>query len=135
MFAIVGMLVVLAAVLGGFLMEHGPLRVLMQPAELLIIAGAALGILLVGNPMHTLKDIAGGVVATFVSVCSGRTICSSRASVRMNQRNTTRAVRETLASRDQGSSHTSAMPSTIPGSAASTAMKAIRFSYSGRKRR
>lgn len=62
MFAIVGMLVVLAAVLGGFLMEHGPLRVLMQPAELLIIAGAALGILLVGNPMHTLKDIAGGVV-------------------------------------------------------------------------
>ena len=41
MFAIIGMLVVLAAVIGGFLMEHGPMRVLMQPSELLIIAGAS----------------------------------------------------------------------------------------------
>src|SRR5271167_232556 len=40
MFAIIGMLVVLAAVIGGFLMEHGPIRVLMQPSELLIIGGA-----------------------------------------------------------------------------------------------
>ena len=46
MFAIIGMLVVLAAVIGGFLMEHGPIRVLMQPSELVIIAGAAAGTLL-----------------------------------------------------------------------------------------
>ena len=39
MFAIVGMLVVLGAVIGGFLMEHGPIRVLIQPSELLIIGG------------------------------------------------------------------------------------------------
>lgn len=51
MFAIVGMLVVVGAVIGGFLMEHGKLAVLMQPAELVIIGGAALGTLLVGNPM------------------------------------------------------------------------------------
>jgi len=62
MFAIIGMLVVLLAVIGGFLMEHGPIRVLIQPAELLIIGGAAIGTLLVANPLHTLKGIAGGVV-------------------------------------------------------------------------
>ncbi len=62
MFAIIGMLVVLAAVVGGFLMEHGPIRVLMQPAELLIIGGAAIGTLLVANPLHTIKGILGGVM-------------------------------------------------------------------------
>ncbi len=62
MFAIIGMLVVLAAVIGGFLMEHGPIRVLMQPSELVIIAGAAAGTLLVANPLHTLKGIASGMV-------------------------------------------------------------------------
>lgn len=61
MFAIIGMLVVLAAVIGGFLMEHGPIRVLIQPAELLIIGGAAIGTLLVANPLHTLKAILSGV--------------------------------------------------------------------------
>ena len=61
MFAIIGMLVVLAAVIGGFLMEHGPIRVLIQPAELLIIGGAAIGTLLVANPLHTLKAIVGGI--------------------------------------------------------------------------
>lgn len=62
MFAIIGMLVVLAAVVGGFLMEHGPIRVLMQPSELLIIGGAAIGTLLVANPLHTLKAITSGLV-------------------------------------------------------------------------
>lgn len=61
MFAIIGMLVVLAAVIGGFLMEHGPLRVLMQPSELVIIGGAAIGTLLTANPLHTLKGIVGGM--------------------------------------------------------------------------
>ncbi len=62
MFAIIGMLVVLAAVIGGFLMEHGPIRVLMQPSELVIIGGAAIGTLLVANPLHTLKGVASGVM-------------------------------------------------------------------------
>jgi chemotaxis protein MotA len=61
MFAIVGILVVVAAVLGGFLMEQGPIKVLLQPAELLIIGGAALGTLLVANPLHILKSIAGNI--------------------------------------------------------------------------
>jgi chemotaxis protein MotA len=62
MFAIVGILVVFGAVIGGFVLEKGHLEVLMQPAELLIIGGAALGTLLAGNPMHILKGIAGGVL-------------------------------------------------------------------------
>ncbi|HEY3704897.1 MAG TPA: flagellar motor stator protein MotA [Terracidiphilus sp.] len=62
MFAIIGILVVFGAVIGGFLMEKGQLGVLIQPAELLIIAGASIGTLLVANPLHILKGILGGVL-------------------------------------------------------------------------
>jgi chemotaxis protein MotA len=62
MFAIIGILLVIGAVIGGFLMEKGHLAVLMQPAELLIIAGAAAGTLLVANPIHILKGIAAGLM-------------------------------------------------------------------------
>src|ERR1700710_1118015 len=51
MFAIIGMVVVFGAVIGGFLMEKGKILVLVQPAELLIIGGSALGTLLVANPL------------------------------------------------------------------------------------
>ncbi len=57
------MLVVLGAVVGGYLMEHGKLLVLMQPAELVIIAGAAAGTLLIANPLSTLMAIVKGVLA------------------------------------------------------------------------
>ena len=49
MLAILGILLVFAAVIGGFLMEQGNPWVLMQPAELLIICGAGAGIVLVSN--------------------------------------------------------------------------------------
>lgn len=52
MFAIIGILAVFGAVVGGYLMEHGNLRVLLQPAELIIIGGAAIGTVLVANPMQ-----------------------------------------------------------------------------------
>ena len=61
MFAIIGIVVVFGAVIGGFLMEKGHLPVLIQPAELLIIGGAATGTLLVANPMHILKGIVAGL--------------------------------------------------------------------------
>jgi len=51
MFAIIGMVIVIGAILGGFLMEKGPLPVLVQPAELVIIGGAAIGTILIGNPL------------------------------------------------------------------------------------
>ena len=43
MIAIVGIFIVFAAILSGFLMEKGHILVLLQPAEFLIIAGAASG--------------------------------------------------------------------------------------------
>jgi chemotaxis protein MotA len=65
MFAIIGIVVVFGAVLGGYLMEHGHIKVLLQPAELLIIGGAAIGTVLVANPLHILKQIAAGVGGVF----------------------------------------------------------------------
>ncbi len=61
MIAILGIFLVFAAVIGGFLMERGHLAVLLQPAELLIIAGAASGTLVVANPVRILKAIAAGL--------------------------------------------------------------------------
>jgi len=61
MFAIIGIVVVFGSVIGGFLMEKGKIAVLMQPAEVLILGGAAIGTLLVGNPIHILQGIIGGL--------------------------------------------------------------------------
>ncbi|MGO8791156.1 MAG: flagellar motor stator protein MotA [Terriglobia bacterium] len=61
MFAIIGIVVVFGAVLAGYMMEHGNLKVLVQPAELIIIAGAGLGTLLISNPLYILKSIAAGL--------------------------------------------------------------------------
>lgn len=65
MFAIIGIVVVIGAILGGYLMEHGNVKVLMQPAELIIIGGAAIGTVLIANPLHVLKKIAGGFGLVF----------------------------------------------------------------------
>ena len=61
MFAIGGILLVFACVIIGFLMEKGKLAVLIQPAELVTIGGAAIGTVLTANPMHILKKIIGGL--------------------------------------------------------------------------
>jgi len=61
MFSIIGLLIVFGAVAGGYLMEKGNITVLLQPAELLIIGGAAVGTVLVANPPYILKAILGGV--------------------------------------------------------------------------
>jgi chemotaxis protein MotA len=62
MFAIIGILVVIGAVIGGYLMEHGILKVLIQPAELVIIGGAALGTLLIANPLPVTMKIFKGLI-------------------------------------------------------------------------
>jgi len=63
MFAIIGIIVVLGAVAGGYLMEHGQIGVLLQPAELVIIGGAAVGTLLIANPLATLVKIIHGLIS------------------------------------------------------------------------
>lgn len=65
MFSIVGIVVVFGAIVGGYLMEHGNLRVLMQPAELVIIFGAAVGTVLIANPLPVVIRIAKGIGGVF----------------------------------------------------------------------
>jgi len=62
MFAIIGIVVVFGAIVAGYLMEKGNLLVLVQPAELIIIGGAAIGTLLVANPIHIIKAMIPGVL-------------------------------------------------------------------------
>jgi chemotaxis protein MotA len=57
MFAIIGLVVVFGAILGGFLMEKGPVAVLIQPAEVVIICGAGIGTLLIANPLPLVMKI------------------------------------------------------------------------------
>jgi chemotaxis protein MotA len=63
MFAIIGIVVVIAAIIGGYLMEHGNLLVLFQPGELVIICGSAIGTVLIANPMATLIRIGKGLIS------------------------------------------------------------------------
>jgi len=65
MIPVIGILVVFGCIAGGYLMEKGNMLVLMQPAELLIIGGAAIGTVLIGNPLYVLKAIIGGVLQVF----------------------------------------------------------------------
>ncbi len=44
-------------------MEKGKIAVLVQPAELVIIGGAALGTLLIGNPLHIIKGVFAGILS------------------------------------------------------------------------
>lgn len=60
MFSIIGIVVVIGAIIGGYLMEHGKLQVLIQPAELVIIGGAALGTLLIANPLPVIIKLLQG---------------------------------------------------------------------------
>jgi len=65
MFSIIGIVVVFGCVVAGYLMEHGNLLVLMQPAELIIILGAAIGTVLIANPLHILTKIGKGIGGAF----------------------------------------------------------------------
>ena len=67
MFSIIGIVVVFGCIVAGYLMEHGNLKVLIQPAELVIIGGAAVGTVLISNPLHVLKQIGGGLGGVFGS--------------------------------------------------------------------
>ena len=57
MFIIVGIAVVLGCVIGGFLMINGPLHVLIQWSEFVVIGGAAFGSMVAANPLKNLMLI------------------------------------------------------------------------------
>lgn len=54
MFIILGLTIVMGCVIGGFLMVNGPLGVLIQPSEFVVIGGAAIGATLCANPIKLL---------------------------------------------------------------------------------
>ncbi len=67
MLLIVGALIVLGSVAGGYLMHGGSLLALNQPSEFIIIGGAALGSLLIATPLPLVKQLAGQMTSFFKS--------------------------------------------------------------------
>ncbi|MHA6686444.1 flagellar motor stator protein MotA [Mesorhizobium sp. A556] len=59
---LIGLVVTLGCVLGGFMAMGGHLQVLIQPYEAVVICGAALGTFIVANSMKTVKDTGRGIV-------------------------------------------------------------------------
>lgn len=57
MFLIIGTLIVLGSVAGGYVLSHGNLAALWQPYELIIIGGAAFGAFVISNPAKVVKKV------------------------------------------------------------------------------
>jgi chemotaxis protein MotA len=62
MFSIIGIVLVLGAVAGGYVMAHGKFAVLWQPSEMVVIFGAAIGSMLVANPLPTVISVVKGAL-------------------------------------------------------------------------
>ncbi|HEX6735100.1 MAG TPA: flagellar motor stator protein MotA [Azonexus sp.] len=54
---LLGIAIVLGCVFGGFMLGGGVFEVIWQPLEVLIIAGAGLGSIVLGNPRHVLSEM------------------------------------------------------------------------------
>lgn len=67
MLFIIGAMIVLGSVLGGFMWHGGQVLALNQPNEILIIGGAALGGLIIASPISVIK----GVIAGFLGMLKG----------------------------------------------------------------
>jgi chemotaxis protein MotA len=62
---LIGLVVTLGCVLGGFMAMGGHIEVLIQPWEVVIICGAALGSFLIANPMKVVKDTGKACMEAF----------------------------------------------------------------------
>lgn len=64
MYPVIGLVVLIVMVFGGFALTGGALEPVLHalPHEMLIIGGAAVGALIIGNSMKELKALGGGVV-------------------------------------------------------------------------
>lgn len=61
MLSIIGYVIVFGGVIGGFVIEGGPVSILNQPVEFLIIGGAGIGALVVGTPIKVLAALANNL--------------------------------------------------------------------------
>ena len=62
MLFIVGAMIVLGGVLGGYVWHGGQILALNQPNEVLIIGGAAIGALIIASPISVIKGIIAGLL-------------------------------------------------------------------------
>lgn len=67
MFVIIGIVVVTASVVGGFMFAGGDVVLLIQPAEFVVIVGAAVGSLLISAPLGVIKKIVKTIPTVFKS--------------------------------------------------------------------
>lgn len=67
MYAIVGIVILIVMVFGGFIITGGAIGPVLEalPHEMMIIGGAAVGALVAGNSLHELKQIGGGLAKVF----------------------------------------------------------------------
>jgi chemotaxis protein MotA len=65
MFVIVGYVVVLGSIFGGYAMAGGHLGGLWQPLEVVMIAGGAIGAFIAANSMHGIKHTLGALAGCF----------------------------------------------------------------------
>jgi chemotaxis protein MotA len=68
---IIGLVITLGCMLGGFVAMGGHVAVIWQPWEYVIICGAALGTFVVANPMKTIKDSGKGIMEAFKNAAPG----------------------------------------------------------------
>ena len=59
---LIGLIVALGCMLGGFAALGGHLAVIWQPWEFVIIGGSALGTFIIANPIYTIKDTGKGIM-------------------------------------------------------------------------
>lgn len=62
---IIGLVITLGCMLGGFMAMGGHVGVIWQPWEFVIILGSSIGTFVVANPFKTIKDTAAGLVEAF----------------------------------------------------------------------
>jgi chemotaxis protein MotA len=65
MFVIIGWVVALVGIFGGFVAAGGHLAALMQPLEIVMIGGGAFGAFIASNNAHGLKHTLGGIASCF----------------------------------------------------------------------
>ena len=73
MFVIIGMVVVLGSVIGGYLLEHGNISLLFQPVELLIIGGAATGGFIIQSPQKVIGLVLKNIMRVFSAKGTSKT--------------------------------------------------------------
>ena len=62
MIVIVGCIIVVGGVIGGFIMAGGHIGALVQPSEFVVLGGASIGALVVMSPIKVIKDLMKGVL-------------------------------------------------------------------------